>query len=198
LGRDLRWRARYRRMLKMRPPSLTAGTTVNRAANPGSSKAVGRDRLPRSKPGAQCPGSRPEGSVVGPQGADIQRTSGGAPGFRGGAPGFRGPTSGGRAVDSGKTARRVRTRAGAGDQPAPASGSDPGRPGAESGMPAARVCGADGWLRRRPGAPSEGQPMAIIRSIGRRARSAMSGGTVTSWVPVSRVRRSFDGVIIFM
>ena len=41
-------------------------------------------------------------------------------------------------------------------------------------------------------------PMAIIRSIARRARDAISSGTSTSSVPVSRHLSSFDGVIIFM
>ena len=41
-------------------------------------------------------------------------------------------------------------------------------------------------------------PTAIIRSIGTRAFSMMSGARVTSYCPVCSVRRSFAGEIIFM
>ncbi len=59
---------------------------------------------------------------------------------------------------------------------------------------AVRRCGRAGL---RPARPAR-QLIATIRSIGTRARSAISGGTLTSCTPSRSESRSFGSVIIFM
>ena len=76
----------------------------------------------------------------------------------------------------------------------------PSRPGSSPGSPA--------WRRSPPPAPprgsvapqprARGQPIATIRSIGTFARSAISGGTLTSTFISRSESRSFGSVIIFM
>jgi hypothetical protein len=87
----------------------------------------------------------------------------------------------------------------------------PGLPtsGFEGGIPYPRLpppCGVGSIRRsflgreRRDEEPHRrpDQPIATMRSIGTRARSAIAGGTLTSPVMSRRQSRSFGSVIIFM
>ena len=51
---------------------------------------------------------------------------------------------------------------------------------------------------QRPASDGADQPIATMRSIGRRARAAISAGTLTSYRRSRSESRSFGRVIIFM